>query len=163
MNRTLIVAVIAAVGGIGTAAEGQSWMFQPGTYSQGTGSGAQTPSMGVAPASQSSGAVQGPVGTNPGPRAYATFTESQAAEAAKLPKPAFQWDPTGVFGRAMRYQNWMQQESIEAGRLRAYSAGVRDAVGAPVWTWGPGAVHPLPRIVAPTDDSSGKRRSPGTP
>ncbi|NLS91720.1 MAG: hypothetical protein GXX96_06015 [Planctomycetaceae bacterium] len=144
MNRILIAA--ALVGLISNCATvcAQTWMFQPGTYSN------------------KPHGSQAPAGT-PKAQAFATFTESQAAAAAKLPKPAFQWDPTGIHGRTQRYQMWTHLEEMEANRLRNYAQGVRDAVGAPIWTWNGAAPQATPQIFAPTATSPGKTQAPGRP
>ena len=136
MNRILIAAVLTGLALTAEPANAQSWMFQPGTYSDTHGP--------KAPESATR------------PHAYATFTESQAAQAAKLPKPAFQWDPTGVLGRGQRFDMWTHQETMEANRLRNYAHGVRDAVGAPLWTWNGAAPQAVPQIIAPTATSPGR-------
>ena len=162
MNRILIVAVFTVLP-IAATAEAQSWMFQPGTYSK-TG-GSQAPESTTGPAVPFSGTAYGLQASDAtaGPHAYATFTETQAAAAAQLPKPAFRWDPTGLRGRMMQYQSWSHEEAMEANRLRTYAQGVRDAVGAPIWTWNGASPQPLPRIVAPTPASPGKTKSPPIP
>ncbi len=143
MNRILIAVVLAALTANTTAVNAQSWMFQPSTYSKTYG-------------------PQAPAAT-PQVHAYATFTESQAAQAAKLPKPAFQWDSTGILGRGRKYDMWRHQEAMQATRLRTYAQGVRDTVGAPIWTWNGQAPQPTPQIVAPTATSPGKIRPPARP
>ena len=96
MKRILIAAVaFAGLVLCAATAEAQSWMFQPGTYTQTDGPKAQKSAV--------------------GPHAYATFTESQAVQAAKIPKPAFRWD--GQFLRNPR------ESSSE--RLRCYLLGTR--------------------------------------
>lgn len=154
MNRCLLAAV-AVLGFNATTASAQSWIFQPGTYSK-TSAPAATQN---APAAQStmgspslteSQFAPRSQSTN-GPKAYASFTESQATAAAAMPKPAFQWDPTGILGRGQQYEQWSHEEAMEANRLETYARGVRDAVGIPVWTWNPTAYQPLPRITAPKE------------
>ncbi len=139
MNRLLMAAVLTVSALSAASAHGQSWMLQPSTYSD----------------------TYGPKSPNTAvkPHAYATFTESQAAAAAKLPKPAFQWDPTGILGRGRKFDMWNHQATMEANRLRTYAHGVRDAVGAPVWTWQGPAPQQTPQIVAPTATSPGKTKS----
>ncbi len=163
MNRFPIAALLTVVAAVATSADAQTWMFQPGTYSD--PQSLQAAQSTTAPTAGVSGAPQGPqaVGASAGPHAYATFTETQAVAAAKLSKPDFHWDPTGVRGRMMRYQSWSHEEAIEANRLRTYGQGVRDAVGAPIWTWNGAAPQPLPRIVAPTETASGMTKSATTP
>jgi hypothetical protein len=144
MNRILIAAAFTGFVLNTATADAQSWVFQPGTYSKTYG-----------PKASDSAAKQ--------PHAYATFTESQAAQAAKLPKPAFQWDSTGLGGRSRRFQMWDHQEAMEANRLRTYAQGVRDAVGAPIWTWNGPSPQAIPQIVAPTAKSPGQTRSAPRP
>ena len=136
MNRILLAAAFTGLVLIATSVRAQSWMFQPSTYNQTHG-----------PQAPESAAK---------PRAYATFTESQAVAAAKLPKPTFQWDPTGLGGRTRRFEMWGHQEAMQANRLRTYAHGVRDAVGAPIWTWNGATPQPTPQIVAPTATSPGR-------
>lgn len=138
MNRMLIAAVLLTLILNATSADAQSWMFQPGTYSNSKTYGPEAPESATRP------------------RAYATFTESQAAEAAKLPKPAFQFDPTGPLGRGQQFDMWAHQERMEANRLNSYARGVRDAVGGPLWTWSGQAPQAVPQIVAPTATSPGR-------
>lgn len=134
-------------------------MFQPGTYSNTHGPkappSANMPQDYATFTESQAASTAEPVSR---PRAYATFTESQAAEAAKLAKPAFQWDPTGPLGRGQRFDMWRHQEAMEAARMQTYARGVRDAVGAPLWTWNGLAPQPIPQIVAPTATSPGKTR-----
>jgi len=143
MNRILIAAALVALTTNAVTVYAQSWMFQPGTYSKTYG-------------------PQAPA-TTPAVHAYATFTESQADQAAKLPKPSFQWDPTGVLGRGQRFEEWSHEEAMEANRLQTYARGVRDSVGAPIWTWNGLSPQPLPQIVAPTATSPGRTRPPALP
>lgn len=138
MNRILIAAIVTGLTLVATSAHGQSWMFQPSTYSDSYGPKAPN--------------------TATKPRAYATFTESQAAAAAKLPKPAFQWDPTGILGRGRQFDMWNHEAAMERARLKTYAAGVRDAVGGPLWTWQGAAPQSVPQIVAPTATSPGKAK-----
>lgn len=144
MARILIAVVLASLTSLAwnsQSAQAQSWMFQPGTYSNHKAYGPQAPDSAKKP------------------RAYATFTETQAAEAATLPKPAFQWDNTGLLGRGQQFDMWRHQEAMEANRLHTYAEGVRDAVGGgPIWTWNGPAPQPMPQIVAPTATSPGKAR-----
>lgn len=145
MNRILAVAAFALLILSSAAAEAQSWIFQPGNHTRKT-HGPQAPA------------------TEKKPHAYATFTESQAAQAAKMPKPPFQWDPTGVIGRGNRYDMWTHQEAMEATRLRTYAQGVRDAVGGrPIWTWHAPVRQPMPQILAPTAKAAGKAHPAGRP
>ncbi len=136
MTRIMLAAAFTGLVLNGTSIHAQSWMFQPSTYNQPHGP--------QAPQSVAK------------PHAYATFTESQAAQAAKLPKPTFHWDPSGLGGRMRRFETWGHQETMEANRLRTYAQGVRDAVGAPIWTWNSPTPQPIPQIVAPTATSAGK-------
>lgn len=160
MNRVLIPVAFLAVVFVAAIADGQTWMFQPGTYSSPSG-----PDAAVAPTTSSSPSPSAPQAGAPsvGPHAYTTFTETQALQAARLPKPAFRWDPTGVRGRMMRYQAWGHEEAMEANRLRTYAQGVRDAVGAPLWTWSGTALQPLPRIAAPSEESAATAKPATSP
>ncbi len=155
MNRSLLAAVAVLAFSVNSA-NAQSWIFQPGTYSRTSGPAALQNAAPVqsATGSQSVAGSLSSLGsqTANGPKAYASFTESQAAAAATMPKPAFQWDPTGILGRGQRYEQWSHEEAMEANRLETYARGVRDAVGMPVWTWNPTAYQPLPRITAPKED-----------
>lgn len=144
MNRILIVAVLVGLISDYATVCAQTWMFQPSTY-DGKPHGPEAPA------------------DTPKAQAFATFTESQAAEAAKLPKPAFRFDPTGIHGRTQRYQMWTHLEEMEANRLRTYGQGVRDAVGAPIWTWNGPAPQAPPQVFAPTAKSSGKTQAPTRP
>ena len=144
MNRMLIAAALVGLISNGATVCAQTWMFQPGTYSN------------------KPHGPQAPAGT-PKVQAYATFTESQAAAAAQLPKPAFRWDPTGIAGRAQRFEVWDHEEAMEANRLETYARGVRDAVGGPLWTWNGAAPQSRPQVFAPTATSPGKTQAPARP
>jgi len=120
-----IVITLAILSILAQSASGQSWIFAPGPYSQKQGP--------VAPATTSRA------------HAYATFTESQAAQAALIPAPAFRWDPTGVIGRGDRQEVWRHQERMEATRLHTYARGVRDATApGPIWSLHAPVAAPLP-------------------
>ena len=155
MNRCLLAAV-AVLGFNVTTAGAQSWIFQPGTYSKTSGPAGLLTATGSPSTigSQSATGTQFAPGSQStsGPRAYASFTESQAAAAATMPKPAFRWDPTGILGRGQQYEQWSHEEAMEANRLETYARGVRDAVGMPVWSWNPTAYQPLPRITVPKQE-----------
>ena len=162
MNRILIAAIFTAVTANAGPAISQTWMFQPGPYSNTNTYGPKAPDSAKSPSTYGtfteSQAAQSAQPAS-GPRAYATFTEAQSVEASRMPKPAFQWDPTGILGRGRQYDMWRHQEAMERARMQTYAKGVRDAVGSPLWTWNGQAPQPIPQIMAPTPTSSGKRMS----